>query len=379
VISEAEFLAAVDEAHPAAVALRAPLGQARAEHANAVNLDNPKLLFSQEDLAEELRETTWSLAWNPPLDGRYGLSVDAAAEGLEGAENRFAADLLALRMETRRVFASWLLAESRHSLLTRHYEKLRVLATRMSQRAEVGEEARLDARRFELATTTVAADLAIAEAALVLAKRSAHLWNPGLPRDSRAVLEALPEIPEGLEPWNRPDLLAKSNELEEAQIEDRLSRRFWSFPEIYVGWKSLRDADLDLAGPVYGVDWQVPLFDRRQADRQRVSEELVAAQAELDWSKQMAATDLEVALLAYETLRHTIREARSVADKSDEVLRMGGAAFAEGEYTTTDLLEIWSAVVTTQLAVLDLEFEALAAHREIEAAVGRILPLGGTS
>ena len=208
---------------------------------------------------------------------------------------------------------------------------------------------------------------------------SAYLWNPDLPRDSRAVLEALPEVPEGLEPWNRPDLLAKIDELEKVQIEDRLSRRFWSFPEVYVGWKTLRDADLDLAGPVYGVDWQLPLFDRRQADRQRVTEELAAAQAELDWSKQKATADLEVALVAYKTLRQTIREARSVAAKSDEVLQMGGAAFAEGEYTTTDLLEIWSAVVTTQLAVLDLEFEALAAHREIEVAVGQTLPLGGTS
>lgn len=378
-ITEAEFLAAVDESHPAAVALRAPLGQARADLAAASILENPKLLIGREEPEEEPRETVLSLAWRPPLDGRYGLAVDGAKQGLQVAENRFAADLVALRKESRRVFAAWLLAENRNSLLDRHYQKLRELASRMAQRAEVGEESPLDARRFELAATTVAAELAMAEAKLALAKRAAHLWNPAIPQDSRAVLEALPDIPGVLEPWARPDLLAKDNVLARAQIEERLSRRYWSFPEVFIGWKTLRDADLDHAGPVFGFGWEFPLFDRRQADRKKVAEELASAGAELSWSKQQAVADLEVALRAYTTLCQTIRDTREVVAQSDEVLQMGGAAYAEGEYTTTDLLEIWGAVVTTQLALLDLEFEALAAHREIEVAAGQTLPLGGKS
>ena len=92
----------------------------------------------------------------------------------------------------------------------------------------------------------------------------------------------------------------------------------------------------------------------------------------------MAMAELEVALKAYETLHAAVKQAKTVAVASDEVLRMGGRAFASGEYSTTDLLEIWSSVVTTQMAVLGLEFETLAAHREIEAATGAELPLGGT-
>jgi len=379
VITEAEFLAAVDDTHPAAIALRAPLGRARADRAKAAILENPRLLFDREELEEAPRETTWGLAWSPPLDGRYGLGIDAAEEGLEAAAIRLAADLMTLRKETRRVFASWLLAESRHSLLARHHERLRVLAARMAKRAEMGEESRLDARRIELAATTAAAKLAIAEADLVQAGKAAHLWNPGLPGDARAVLEDLPEIPQGLEAWNRPDLLAKNSVLEKARIEDRLSRRFWSFPEVRMGWKTLRGADLDLDGPVFAFDWRFPLFDRRQADRMRVTEELGAAEADLIWSNQRATVELEVALRRYQALWLALRETRDIASRSDEVLQMGGAAFAQGEHTTTDLLEIWGAVVTTQMAVLDLEFEALAAHREIEVAAGRALPLGGTS
>jgi outer membrane protein TolC len=53
------------------------------------------------------------------------------------------------------------------------------------------------------------------------------------------------------------------------------------------------------------------------------------------------------------------------------------ASFAAGESSLTDLLDSLRAVRDARLGALDLLGDALAAHRDLEAALGRPLTDGG--
>src|SRR5688572_22233078 len=88
ILTEAEFLAAVTEAHPAAVALAGEREIAAAEVLRASLLPNPAVEASIEEPDGAARETTAGVTWTPPLGGRRALQREAAERGLAAAEDR---------------------------------------------------------------------------------------------------------------------------------------------------------------------------------------------------------------------------------------------------------------------------------------------------
>jgi hypothetical protein len=84
-VTEKEFLSALRGDGPAERALEDDLARAEAAAQRSRTLANPSLEFYREAPEDNPEVTNWTLAWTPPLDGRFGLSRDAADRGVSAS------------------------------------------------------------------------------------------------------------------------------------------------------------------------------------------------------------------------------------------------------------------------------------------------------
>lgn len=381
-VTEETFLAAVDGAHPASRALTGELGAAEAERLRANLLSDPRLEVGREELENVEREMIWGVAWTPPVDGRRRWTIRAAEAGVEAERSGLEARLMELRRDVRSSYAAWATGATRAELMAEHSGRLEELTERMRLRAEAGEESVLDARRLEIAHQSSEVGLAQARASAAGARARAAAWLVDDAFDFSTVWPALPEleeVPDDLDSSLRPDLQAAGSRVEQAEALERSSRRVAAAPEISLGWKSFETAGNDLEGPVLALSWQVPVFDRRRADRMAAESAVAAAGAQKEWATRRAAGDLAAAVATYGELRQSALATQSALESLDDVARAATAAYELGESTVTDLLDALRAVLEARLAALDLYIAALDAHRQLELAAGRSLTSGDLS
>jgi outer membrane protein TolC len=374
-LTEAEFLAAVTEAHPAAVALAGERELAAAEAVRASLLPNPAIEAVVEELPDA-RETTAGVTWTPPL--ARTLRREVAERGLAAAEGRVEAARLRLRLDLRETYADWAFAWERRELLAAHLARVGELAERARARAGAGEIPGLAARRFTLEEAQARTDLGRADARLAAARAALTAWYPaiaGIAQDARPAALPLPAAA-GAAPEIalRPDLVAREREVERAEALRRLSGRIFAAPSLGLGWKRVEDRSTEASGPVVSAGWTVPLFDRRQADRQEAEARLTTARAELELARVRAQAERAGALAAFDLLRNEAAEADRAAAETAGLLTGASASYQLGESGLTDLLDTLRAALAARIAALEVREAAVDAQRDLEAAVGRPLP-----
>jgi cobalt-zinc-cadmium efflux system outer membrane protein len=377
-LTETEYLAPLSSGHPALVALSDRLAIARAESQSASLLSNPELDFEREAPSGTARQSTWSIHWSPPLNGRRGLSLQSAGVELDAAQKDLEAKLLELRSEMRADFASWLSSSQHVAALSSHLELIETLAERIGARAENGEDSKLSARRMELAAIQARAELSIEKANLVRARAVALAWRPELSGSYVPLAPDLPAAPSSLGPTSRPALAALRLELEGAELERRLAGRSLDSPRLQFGWQDIEDGGLNFDGPVYGIQWRVPLFSRGQAARLQADQKKRAAQARLDTAVVRAERNLEGVGAAYEELASAVSDLAAATAELDTITAAAETSYRLGESSLTDLLDSLQSVLSTRLSAVDLYSAALEAHRNLETAAGRPLTTGGT-
>ncbi len=371
--TEEALLAAVTRDHPAAVAIREERERSEAEVTRSALLPNPILEASREEPDGAARETAALLTW-APFDPRRSLRREVAASGLAAAESRLAAAGLGLRLELRGAYASWAFAWQRRELLAAHLGRVTDLAQRSRARAEAGEIPGLEARRFSLEEAQARADLGRSEATLAAARAEVAAWFPALPAGARPVAPLLPPAPVAAPDLSqRPDLLAREQEVERAAALLRLSRRVVEAPVLGFGWKRLEESTAAASGPVVSVGWMLPLFDRRQADQREAQARLTTARAELELGRSRAEAGLAGTLAAYERLRAEAELAAQATSSTAEIVDRSSTAYQLGESSLTDFLDSLRAAVAVQIAVLEVREATLAMHRDLEAAFGQPL------
>jgi outer membrane protein TolC len=380
VFTEQEFLATVEgdhsPGHPAIVALAGERALAAAEVLRASLLPNPGIAASEEGLGGSARETTAEVTWTPPLGGRRALLREAAGSGLAAAESRLASARLRLRLDLRAAYADWAFATERRDLLAAHVQRIGELAERERVRAEAGEIPGLVARRLTLEEAQVRADLGRAEARLAAARAAVAAWHPGLPPEARpSPLQPSAPPPGAPDLTHRADIVAREREVERAETLRRLSGRILEAPELGLGWKRVADDTEDASGAIVSVGWTLPLFDRRQAERQEAEARLATARAELDLAQTRAAAESAGARAAHERLLAEVTAAERSLAETDEMLTGAAAAYQLGESGLTDFLDTLRAALAARIAILEIREAALAAQRDLEAATGR--PLTG--
>ena len=375
-LRESEFLDLLDAAHPAFAALSQRIGEARAEVARARVLANPVIDFEREAPEESPAVSTLSMAWTPPLDGRRGPHVKAATAGLDAATADFESATLNLRRDLRASFATWATASERRRIIETHAALIEGLAEQMEARAESGEESRLAARRVSLAALEVRGEKARADVAAAAAQSRAVVWAD---RDLSGMDPVVPELPpipsETLSVEQRPDVAARRFELAQVEQQRRLAGRVLRFPEIRAGWQRIENGMPSGEGPVLGLAWSLPLFDRDQGDRIATDAQRSAARARLELTTRSARAELESARASYGLLREAAGSAIEALEDMDRVIESTMASFRLGESRLTDLLETLRSVLAARIAALDLYESALQAHRDLEVAAGRSLIL----
>jgi len=386
VFTEAEFLSVLDDEHPASLALSGELGAAEAKRKQAAVLQDPRLEFGREQPDNLPRETVWGVAWTPPIDGRRRWAIREAEAAVEAERSILDSGLTRLRLEMRRVFAGWSGGYTWVAIHGEHSGRVEALAQRMRHRADSGEESLLNARRLEIASENSKAALSEVTAEASAARAEAVAWL--VPDEShstsnlstlRPKLPELPVAPESVDSLLRPDLVAATFRVEQAEAFQRLSNRVIAAPEILLGWQTIDASVADFEGPVFGLSWTVPIFDRRQADRMAAESAIAAARAHSKWITQEAEGELAAARAAYTELRRSALSAQETLAGLDHVVQAATAAYEQGESSVTDLLDTLRAVLDARLSALDLYLAALEAHRDLEFAIGRSLTPGDLS
>ncbi len=373
---EQSFLDTAMRDERVAAVLDEPLAIARANRSRMGTLLNPDLSFDREALAGGPRQDTWSLSWVPPLDGRHWVQDRAAREGVKAAEQRQALSRIELRARLREAYAAWALARDGAVLS----ERLSGLVDRLARRAEAqatrGEASVLASRRLLLAQIEVRAEAARLAAELAHARGRVRAWMPGLTADAAPVRPPLPPAPADTSMWAAsPHIAALGHDVRQAEALENATGRFWSLPELSIGQQTLRGDLVDMEGPTYGVRWGLPLFDRRQGDRTESRARLATARARQELDGVRVREEFTAALAAYATLRESAALASAAEPVVERVLASAAAMFEAGESDVTDLLETLRGVLGGQLAALGSYGAALRAHRELEVAAGRPLPL----
>lgn len=376
-VSEEDFVAGLTESHAAVRALQEGLAAAEAARVRAGTLANPRVEFWREQPDANPHLTNWTLAWSPPLDGRFGVGKRAADAGVGAARERLAADRARLRQEVRRAFAEWSLASDKRALHDLQLDLVGRLAESERQRARAGEAAGLSARRLSLTEAEARAAFRDAEADLARAEAVARAWRPDLAPGAKPISPVISGPPADLSSADAPELRGLARDVERLGLEGRRARRFWGFPTLQFGWQRLGDRGAVAGGPIFAANWSLPLFDRDQGATVEAEKRREAVEAQLQIAQARVAAEVHGGLAAYRLLVVSAGEAREAADESGRVIEAATAAYRAGEATLTDLLDAVRTAFAARIREVEVRGRALETHRALEAAVGRPLPGGG--
>jgi outer membrane protein TolC len=246
------------------------------------------------------------------------------------------------------------------------------LAERQASRAERGEASGLEAHRLRLAASALRSRVALAEAESERARAEAATWNPDLPRDARPALPDLANAPtlDG----SSARIIAAEADVSAARLARQAAGRFVASPEVSLGWQRQEAGAEAIDGPIFGLAWSVPLFDRKRAARDAADASIAGAQARLELVQREVIASRAAAAKSFARLAAALAQAREELTLNGRMLDGAEAAFLQGEAELTDLLETHRSVTEAELAMLDLYGEALAVHRQLERLAGPAAP-----
>lgn len=366
VLTEDDFLADILARDDVLRSLSRQLGERRADLLAVETLNDPVLSWNREDVEGPGLETEASLSWKPPRPDRRRLERDAARSRVESAEAGRTASLLELRSELRAVYARWALARARAGVLADEAGILRELVRRTRERHDAGEASGWELRRLRLAASEVTSRLETQRAEARRAEAEARAWLGAGTGDLRPRVPELPVLGQTGDVDDHPRLREMTQELRAAELAERAAAKLVDMPALSVGWKREESDRVDLEGPVLGVSWPVPLFERRRAERARAGSRREALEARVDLLRRRLTQERDAARDTYGDLREATLEIRRRADDARPAVEAALRAFRLGEADLTDLLETARSARTARLSALDLHHEALAAHRHWE-------------
>ncbi|MDH3815245.1 MAG: TolC family protein [Acidobacteriota bacterium] len=376
-LTEKEFLDSALANHPAIAASEAAESVAEGARRQAGIVQNPVASWEREQPDTAVREDTLKLDWKLPFDGRKH-RVAAGDAALAAAKSDFESTQLGIRLEMRSLFTAWYLAAEREAVLEAHLDRTNRLARWLRARAEEGEAAGVEAERLDLEVEVFERQLVAARATASAERAAAAVWSDRVSGTVRPQRPHLPIPPATADVGSRPDLQAIAHRVAEAEAVQRLQRRSLEPPEISFGWKKIGEEGLSFNGPVYGIAWPLPVFDRNQGNREAATAEVSVARSQLELETRLAEQRARAALASYSDLYLMAKPADVRGDDFDIAVATF-AAFEAGEASLTDVLDSLRATVEVQLARLDSLDQALAAERELEAAIGRPILPGGSS
>lgn len=369
-----EALRRAEELSPAGQEIAIGIERARAEIEASGLWSNPEVSLVREESAGVV-ERFANVSQTFPLTGRLAIERDAARTGHSAAQARAKQERFTLRAKVRETFVDLLLAQE----LTRALEAGRVqlleLVEALRVREKEGETSGFDRMRAERELAEVEADQAESSGRLAVAK-SALAAVVALPADDLEASGSLsPEAPLPKEDEiqrlasTRGDVTALDQEAERADLLARSSRRR-IIPDLSLtaGTKTTEAGTPDDRGPVLGVGFSLPIFDRGQGGRAVATADGALLRARRAKLVRLVEAEIEAAYAEVEARRRA-EEAYATHGNAEDLLRIARATYEGGAMRILELLDAYRTVLAVRIRELELH----AAARRAEAALGLAL------
>ena len=394
-LTERDALARLTPDGPRVRALRAPIEVARADVLAAGRWPNPRVNVERQSVAG-VTEYYTSISQPLPVTGRRGFDVQAASALVEARSSRAGDGVRRLRADLRLAFANLLAAQTRERELTTSRDRLRELSQVLVKRESAGDAAGFDRLRAEREVLDLESDLVLASTERATAQvRLAGFLGDGI--DASHLVAVDPAGPPAPVPavetliaqaeTARGELTAFQHEIEAARLSARAAeRRQWPEPEIFGGTKSSTAGSGDSGGavtvgagaigPLIGVQFSLPLFDR--AKPERALAEARGAEAEAGAAALRAVLRAEAA-----ALRESVLQRRAAAERyrseglnsAAQIERIAQVSYDAGERGILELLDAYRLGASARLRQTTLDLAARQAEIELSFTTGWEMPL----
>jgi cobalt-zinc-cadmium efflux system outer membrane protein len=369
---------------PRSLALRAQVGEAKADAVAARVLPNPALDYAGTRLSSGTNtgaaaEDAWSIEWPLFVFGQRHARSRAAAAGVAATEAHVDAELAERALAVRIAYGELLSQQERTRILEEERSDLERVAKIVTGRRDAGEASAYDSLRVQTEFRSMDALLGDARGDLADARgRLALLLGcPGLQPRAVGELKLGDAAPPDLEAlWaiastRLPALAAAQKDTEAASAAASAARRdAWPVPVLSGGAVLTRDAQS--TSSVVGVSIPLPVLDRNQGAiaRARAKEEEAALERKALEAETRA--DLERAVAVANERRAALAELdAAVSSRVPEMRSMAESAYREGRGGILELLDAFRSLVATRLARVDAFAGAAHAETELLFLTGR--------
>jgi cobalt-zinc-cadmium efflux system outer membrane protein len=362
--------------------LESRMEQARGDLTRNETWINPELELSREALADETETAIW-LRQRLDLSGRRPLYRDAAQAALDAMVTQTYSAHLERAARIRKQFYEALYLQSLNEIFGHWVDKFEGVEATMLKREASGDVSGYDRRRIsreKLAMVSrqrenqarYAASLSVLFGILGLHETAGFdvLQGEFIPPPPPPLNDLLVAI------QDQPDLLALQHQGEAKRLaSSALARAYIPDLTIGVGQKWLDGPAGTDAGLILSAGFELPLFDRRQGDHQRMRAEFL----ELEYEYELTRRRLEAELRSqWQLAQQTAENARLYHEQSlvtsDELVRIAETAYHNNELGVLELIDAYHNALESEVHALELAQQARINRIELDKLSGEELP-----
>lgn len=355
---------------------------ARGEALTSKTWLNPALELSREETGNETETSFW-IRQRFNLSGQRKLNSEAANSQLSAIEAANQVARLERKNQIRNHFYQLLFQQQQHQLFTHWVAKFSTVEAAMEKREMAGDVSGYDHRRISRERITLVAQQRTVEADYHAAKEHLYgligLSTPQTLNDVEGTL--IPNTPPSLESLmqglgNHPALIRLQHRSESAHLLSRAAVRS-RIPDVTlgIGQKSADSPGNDESGFMLSASVPLPLFDRKQGQRQRATANAVQAESEYQLALQQSQADLRA--LWYQA-RQLSENARLFKEESlaisYELVRIAEAAYHADEIGVLELIDAYRSALDAETTAHELALKARLARIELDQIIEGILP-----
>jgi cobalt-zinc-cadmium efflux system outer membrane protein len=323
--------------------------KARGHEISAGLWANPDFSFYREDLengSKEYSENVFSMDYSFDFSGQRRLRKRVAQSARNVADSHFEYEKNTMIFEVKRLYIMAALTKKKLELLERTEEVFRKAVLTGENRFKEGAISGIDHLRLQIEWTHYKNELSNARIGYERLKRQLIVVINPLEPDIdyepiddlahvsfNATFEQLLEIAKK----NRSDLKRAEHLLKGSQGALQLIERE-RFPlfQFTGGYKTQSD---DLKGPIFGVSFSLPLFNRNQGKIITQQIELLQLKKEKTILEKLVEQEISELLRRIEIMESQLEHDRELLPRVEKILDISQFAYEEGQISLLELLD----------------------------------------
>ena len=365
--------------------LEARVASARAEELREDVWPNPEVEYGREQTFAgpgDNVENTWALSQRFPLSGRLQLMGEAARLRAESVEFETDTRRREMATEVRRAFFDVLEEQQRLGIYGRAIDELEATQQLMERRVEAGESSTYELERLRRKRADLRAEEAASEARLARYRSVLSGWlSIDGDESEEAVIRAsgqlLPDEPPSDSRLrdlvaDQPDIRAIERELEALSYQQRAASRWW-IPDLMLrgGLQTEIGGGDRSYGYVAGIGLSIPLWDRRQGERQSVAADRIEMTHQREFTERRWVADVIGSAREIRRLQRAYENyGVDGVERAENILDTATRSYRNGEATILELVDAHRGLVDAELRRLELAAECRASDLDLRKRIG---------